>query len=206
YYQTKITGLDMSNSNKLFDKIHKYRRTFLFLYDPRSSSKRVKSLKKMGVVIGENVTIRHGTIFDMSRPFLIEIGNNVRIAPNCHFFTHDASMNYHLNKTLIGKIRILDNSFIGAKSLVLPNVTIGPNSIIGAGSVVTKSIPEQTVFAGNPAKFICSLDDFLHKHKSFSKNHPHYSYYKFHGDWISEANKTKMARELDSTFGYSTRT
>ncbi len=80
----------------------------------------------------------------------------------------------------------------------------GMIAIIGAGSVVTKNVPENSVMAGNPAKFICSLDDFLKKHDDHSAQHPNYPYPKFHGNWISKENASKMEKELDNTFGYST--
>ncbi len=78
--------------------------------------------------IGSNVQILHDTILDPSRAFLIEIGNNVTFAPRCHLLTHDASMNIFQKKTRIGKVKIKDNCFIGAGTIILPNVTIGPNA------------------------------------------------------------------------------
>lgn len=53
--------------------------------------------------------------------------------------------------------------FIGAGSIVMPGCTIGDNVIIGAGSIVTKDIPENGVYVGNPAKYICSMDAYLEK-------------------------------------------
>ena len=118
--------------------------------------------------IGYNVFILHGTVIDNSRPFLIEIGNNVTLAPKCHILTHDASMCNFLNITRIGKVKILDNCFIGANTVIMPNVTIGPNAVVGAGSVVTKNVEPFSIFAGNPAKKIDSLEHFLEKHKKMS--------------------------------------
>ena len=62
-----------------------------------------------------------------------------------------------------GRIRFGNNVFVGAKTIVLPNVDIGDNVIIGAGSLVTKSIPPNCVYAGVPAKKICDLDDYCKK-------------------------------------------
>lgn len=64
-------------------------------------------------------------------------------------------------KTLIG-----DNVFIGMNSIILMGSSIGNNVIVGAGSVVSGKIPDNTVVAGNPAKVICKLDDYYHKRKS----------------------------------------
>ncbi|WP_223792661.1 hypothetical protein [Methanobacterium spitsbergense] len=83
---------------------------------------------------------------------------------------HDASVIMLRNSGLdipwldkVGKIDIKDNVFIGNSAIILPNITIGPNAIIGAGSIVTKNVPSNTVVAGNPAKVICSLDEYIKK-------------------------------------------
>ena len=79
---------------------------------------------------------------------------------------HDASTKKILNYTKIGKVIIGDNVFIGAHSIILPNVKIGDNAIIGANSVVTKDVERNTVVAGNPAIKICSVNEFKEKNKN----------------------------------------
>lgn len=74
-----------------------------------------------------------------------------------------------------GRIKIEDNCFIGADTTILPGVTIGKNCVIGAKSVVTKSLKPNGVYAGNPAKFICSIKEYVNKcvenNKRYNKNH-----------------------------------
>lgn len=102
----------------------------------------------------------------------MRIGNNVCIAAGVNFITHDI-LEYMLNyrdKELklpqyIGPIDIKDNVFIGANSTILYNVTIGENSIIAAGSVVTKNVPSNSVVWGGPAKVIGNFDEFVEKRK-----------------------------------------
>ena len=65
-----------------------------------------------------------------------------------------------------GAIRILDNCFIGARAIILPGVTIGPNSVVGAGAVVTKDVPPGEVHAGNPARFITTVDDYAERSRA----------------------------------------
>ena len=69
----------------------------------------------------------------------------------------------------IGCIDIRDNVFIGTNSTILSNVTVGPDTIIAAGSLVNHSIPGNGVYGGVPARYICSLDDFMQKRKNLPK-------------------------------------
>lgn len=88
------------------------------------------------------------------------------IATDVSFETHDASANFYLENTsdIYGRINIGDNVFIGMRTIILPGVTIANNVIIGAGSVVTKSILEEgIVLAGNPARRICSISELKTK-------------------------------------------
>lgn len=121
--------------------------------------------KKMGVKIGMNCKIMNQVMIDYSHYWLINIGDNVTIAPRVHILAHDASTKNNLGYTKIGLVDIQDNVFIGAGSIILPGVTIGKNSIIGAGSVVTKNIQENSVAVGNPARIITSVDIYLAKQK-----------------------------------------
>ena len=105
-------------------------------------------------------------------PKLISMGNNVWIASEVLFVPHDV-VHRMLNNKLgtdefqenIGCIDIKDNVFIGSNSTILPNVTIGPDTIVAAGTLVNKSI-RGGVYAGVPAKYICSLDEFIEKRRS----------------------------------------
>jgi acetyltransferase-like isoleucine patch superfamily enzyme len=128
--------------------------------------------RSQGCKIGENSEILLSLFGLGSEPWLIEIGNNVTIAPNVTFVTHDAStrlfrhrfseMNQKFGNSF-GCIKVLDNSFIGTNSIILPNAKIGPNAIVGAGSIVTKNVDANTVVAGNPAKVICNLEEYIQK-------------------------------------------
>ena len=123
------------------------------------------SLIKNGLSIGEDVFINFGCVIDKSFCYLITIGNHVTLAPNVHILAHDASTKRELGYTKMGKVVIGDNVFIGAGSIILPGVHIGDRVIVGAGSVVTKSIPGNSVAAGNPAKVICTYDAYMRRQK-----------------------------------------
>jgi maltose O-acetyltransferase len=125
--------------------------------------KYIDNLIKNGLTLGRNVEIIDEFFFDPSHCFLISIGDNCTICPNVRLIAHDASTKKFLGYTKIGKINIRERCFIGDSVIVLPNVTIGPDAIVGAGSVVTRDIPPNTVAAGNPAKVIVNLDEYLEK-------------------------------------------
>lgn len=128
----------------------------------------IKKLIERGLVLGENVSIIDTFFFDPSHCFLISIGDNCTIAPGVRLIAHDASTKQFLGYTKIGKINIGANCFIGDSVIVLPCVNIGPGSIIGAGSVVTKDVPPGMVAAGNPARVICSVAEYLEKIKKIA--------------------------------------
>lgn len=103
------------------------------------------------VTIGNNVFINYG--FNCVARGGIIIEDNVMIAPNVTILTtnHD----YHNRNILYcKKVHIKDNAWIGSGSIILPGVTIGVNSVVGAGSVVTKDVENDCVVAGNPARII----------------------------------------------------
>jgi len=129
-----------------------------------------EKLIKMGMIVGKNFGRLNGVILDPSHCWLIEIGNNVTMAPRVHILCHDASTKQFLGYTKIGRVTIGDNVFIGADTVVLPGVTIGNNVIIGANSTVTHDVPDGSVVAGSPAKILCSLDEYLRKEKARMEN------------------------------------
>jgi maltose O-acetyltransferase len=123
----------------------------------------LRGLVSQGLELGANVRITEDIFLDPSHCFLISIGNNVTFAPNVRLIAHDASTKQFLDFTRIGRVRILDDCFIGDSVIVLPGVTIGPRSIVGAGSVVARDIPADSVAAGHPARVICTVEEFLAK-------------------------------------------
>lgn len=103
-----------------------------------------------------------------SEPYMITIGNHVRITNGVRFVTHDGGVwvlrDLGLkNADIFGKIIIGDNVHIGWNAIIMPNVNIGNNCVIGAGAVVTKSIPDNSVAVGVPARVIESIDEYYIK-------------------------------------------
>lgn len=136
-------------------------------------------LRKKGVKIGTDCDIK--TMFFGSEPYLISIGNHVQITSGVRFFTHGAG--WILRKKYpdfdaFGKIYIGNNVYIGNNSLIMPGVTIEDNVIIGAGSVVSKSIPSGWIVAGNPIKKIGEVPDFEQRMIKFNTKTKGLSYNK----------------------------
>ncbi|WP_195986763.1 DapH/DapD/GlmU-related protein [Clostridium sp. D53t1_180928_C8] len=102
-----------------------------------------------------------GAILDYGVCNLITIGDNVTIAPHPYLLSHDASTKRNLGYTKIGLINVEDNVFIGVRALIMLGVTIGENSIVVAGVVVTKNVPRNVVVAGNPAKVLMSKEEYI---------------------------------------------
>ena len=102
-----------------------------------------------------------------SEPYLITLGQNVEITNGVRFIPHDGAVwalrNFdekYKNLDAFAPIRVGNNVFFGNCVIVLPGVTIGDNVVIGAGSVVAKDIPSNSVAAGVPAKVIRSLEEY----------------------------------------------
>lgn len=154
-------------------------------------------LKERGLTYGNNFNFFNSHI-DYGHCWLVEIGDDVTIT-NSTILAHDASTKLHFGKAKIGKVKIGNRVFIGYNSVVLCNVTIGDDVIVAAGSIVTKSIPPNSIVAGNPARVIGTTSDYLEKHRQQLQIKPVYDTY-----WPY---KTKeqieiIKRELDNDFGY----
>lgn len=121
--------------------------------------------------IGNNVTVNTGCTFvDCNK---ITIGNNILIAPNVQIYTatHPIELNERLTPvetpegikyirhTFALPVTIEDGCWIGGGVVILPGITIGKNSVIGAGSVVTKNIPSDSLAVGNPCKVIRKINE-----------------------------------------------
>ena len=108
------------------------------------------------ITIGKNVFINHACSFlDLGG---ITIEDDVMLGPNVQLITENHPINPLERKNLdLKSILIQKNAWIGAGAIVLPGVTVGENSVVAAGSVVTKDVPANTVVGGIPAKFIKSF-------------------------------------------------
>ena len=129
----------------------------------------IKYARHIGVTIGKDCLI--ATTNWSTEPYLVHVGNNVQITHNVSIHTHGGA---HCIRQLspdfdiFGKVVIEDWAYIGAYSQILPGVTIGEGALVAAGSIVTKSVAPHTVVGGNPARFICTTEEYLERNKQYN--------------------------------------
>ena len=106
--------------------------------------------------LGKNIIINKGaTIFSAG---IVEIEDDVLIGPDVKIISVNHDLNDRHNKIIFKKVIIKKNAWIAAGAIICPGVTIGENSVVGAGAVVTKDVAKNTVVGGNPAKFIKNIE------------------------------------------------
>lgn len=151
--------------------ITKIFRTIFHLF--YSKMNHVGYAKYIGVNMGENVHI-YGNPLGMfsTEPWIITLGSNVHITKEVLFITHDGGTLLFRKDVpdleITAPIIVGNDVYIGVRSIILPGVTIGDNCVIGAGSIVTRDVPSNSVVAGVPAKVIKSTDGYLQKLKENS--------------------------------------
>lgn len=164
---------------------------FRFKLRKASPHDRAELMRNKFYFLGKNVelyTMNFGT-----EPYLISIHDNAVCASGVRFINHDVSVHrvaYYLGLKRtdidkVGSIELFENSFVGAYSILMPNCSIGKNSIVAAGSIVTKRIPDGEVWGGIPAKFIMKTEDYARKMVEESKKFTQMPYSK----------KTSMTQE-----------
>lgn len=129
-----------------------------------------KYAKHIGVKLGENCLVYRSMEWP-SEPYLITIGNNVQLTRGVAIHTHGgghAVRRNIQNFDIFGKVIIKDWAYVGAHAQIMPGVTIGEGAIVAAGSVVTKSVPDGMVVAGNPAKVLCSVKEYLERNQKYN--------------------------------------
>ncbi len=126
---------------------------------------RLWNYRRQGLTVADDCRFHDVPAFG-TEPYLISIGKHVAIAARVAFITHDGGTHVFRDQERYrkvikyGRITILDNCVIGYGAIILPGVTIGPNSVVGAGSVVTRSIPPNVLASVNPAQPVMTIQQY----------------------------------------------
>ena len=137
-----------------------------------SEERLIKKLKKGGILGDGCKFFEPRTVcIDLQRPHMLHIGNYCKVCRGVTILAHDYSRSVviqylHDNIGEAGMTWIGDNVFIGMNATILMGAHIGDNSIVGAGAVVSGKYPDNSVIAGNPARVICTIEEFSAKRKS----------------------------------------
>lgn len=129
-------------------------------------AQRWERLRAMGMHIGQGVNLPASTWIDSSNCYAISIGDWCGFGEQCLILAHDAQMDEFLDAGLVARVIVHESCHFGSRTVILPGVEVGPRTIVGANSVVAKSLPPETVCAGVPAKVICTLDEYLQRHQA----------------------------------------
>ena len=166
--------------------------------------RRWRSLRAAGMHIGRFVNLPFSTWVDVSHCHLISIGDRCGFGEECLILAHDAQMNEYIDATRIGRVIIHESCHIGSRCVILPGVEIGPRAIVGANSVVSRSIPPDSVASGSPARVICSLPDYLEKHRARLDAGPSWPYLGADARFLTADGRREMRDRLGDRDGYIT--
>jgi maltose O-acetyltransferase len=152
--------------------------------------------------IGEDVILSASLYIDVSHCHLISIGDHCGFGPECLILAHDAQMDEFLDAARIGRVVLHPSCHIGARTIILPGVELGPRTIVGAGSVVAKSLPPDTVCAGSPAKVLCTLDEYLERHRRKLDELETFEYMQYDIRFLNETRRRQMVSAVAERDAY----
>lgn len=147
-----------------------------------------------GLNVGKGVSIvsgRRGVTFG-SEPYLITLGDYCRISNDVMFITHDGGtwafrdLPKYQRVIKYGKIEVGAHSFVGTRSIIMPGVSIGERCVIGAGSIVTRDIPDGTVAVGVPAKVIMTTEEYAEKCLKAQRDYDEAAYFNNKKEYLLE--------------------
>lgn len=164
--------------------------------------RRWRRLRALGMRIGYDVNLPASTHIDVSHCFLISIGDHCGFGEECVILAHDAQMDEFLDAGRIGRVVIHESCHIGVRTVILAGVEIGPRTIVGANSVVSKSLPPDSVCAGSPARVLCTLEEYLERHRNGVAAGPQFDYEKYSLQFLTPERRDELREAVRDRDAY----
>ena len=153
----------------------------------------IEALIERGLQVGSNVYVAPWCLIDPVFAFLISIGDGCRLAPRVHVLAHDATSREALGYTRLAPVHIGSRVFVGADTLVLPGVTIGDDTVIGAGSLVSSDIPAGSLAVGRPARVVGNTQDLFERRKARLEAAPRFAF----SDQDTPEGRVRIRRQVE---------
>jgi maltose O-acetyltransferase len=154
----------------------------------------IEALIERGLQIGANVYVAPWCLIDPVFAYLITIGDGCRLAPRVHVLAHDATSRDALGYTRLAPVHIGCRVFVGADTLVLPGATIGDDTVIGAGSLVSSDIPAGSLAVGRPARVVGDTRDLFERRKARIEAGPRFVL----SDQDTPEGRARLHREIEN--------
>jgi maltose O-acetyltransferase len=138
--------------------------------------RRIARLRERGMHIGRDVNFPPDLYVDEPYAWLIRIGDSTSFGPECMIVVHEPGPTRAAGVARFGPVALHASCHIGARSIVLPGVEVGPRTVVAANSVVSRSLPPDTVCAGRPARPFSSLEQYLDGHRRRIESSPGFGY------------------------------
>src|SRR3989441_10104590 len=126
---------------------------------------RLQSLRNRGMHIGRDVVFTDDLFVDEEYCSFISVGDSTAFGPECMILAHDAGPERWLGAIRVGTVVVHPSCHVGARTIILPGVEIGPRTVIAANSVVSRSLPADTVCGGRPARPFSTLSQYIETHR-----------------------------------------
>ena len=165
-------------------------------------ARRLDRLRALGMHIGRDVLLPADTYIDVDYCHLISIGDSCGLGPECMLLAHDPTAAAPLGAVRVGRVTLHPSCHIGARTVVLPGIEMGPRTVVAANSVVSASLPPDTVCAGNPARPIKALAPYLDAQEERMETSPTFEYGAYSLEHLTPERREELVRAAKAGDAY----
>lgn len=153
---------------------------------------RLDALRDKGMHIGRDVHWPRNLYVDEEYCALISVGHSTSFGPDCALLAHRVGLEDSHGITVVGAITLHRSTHLGARTIVGPGVEVGPRTIVAAGSVVTRSLPPDTVCWGNPARPYSTIEQYLETHRERVRGGRRFDYMEYSIQFLDAAKRNEL--------------